>query len=53
MKRFVTLLALWGCCLYAHAQDTRRMADSVRAHRRVPGLVYAVVTCDSVLLWRA
>lgn len=50
MKRIVILLALWSNCLPVIAQDTRSMADSIRLHRRIPGLVYAVVSSDSVLL---
>jgi len=36
--------------LHAIAQDTRRIADSVRLRRRIPALVYAVVSSDSILL---
>jgi CubicO group peptidase (beta-lactamase class C family) len=50
MKRVVAFLALCSACLFAKAQDTRALADSVRFHRRIPGLVYAVVSDDSVLL---
>lgn len=49
MKRIITILAVIGC-LHATAQDTRRMADSIRFQRRIPGLVYAVVSSDSILL---
>ncbi len=50
MKRIVVFLAVCSACLYAKAQDTRAIADSVRLHRRIPALVYAVVSSDSILL---
>jgi len=33
-----------------HCTDTRRIADSGRTRRRIPGLVYAVMNADSILL---
>src|SRR5882724_8930023 len=50
MKRLAIILALWSSCVHATAQDTRRIADSVRLRRRIPALVYAVVSSDSILL---
>jgi len=32
------------------AQESRRIADSIRFQRRIPGLVYAVVSSDKILL---
>jgi D-alanyl-D-alanine carboxypeptidase len=38
------------CCLFVAAQDSRRIADSIRFQRRVPALVYAVVSSDKILV---
>ncbi|TAH04644.1 MAG: class C beta-lactamase-related serine hydrolase [Sphingobacteriales bacterium] len=48
MKRTILFLCLL-ITLGATAQDLRRMADSVRLRRRVPALVYAVLSADSIL----
>lgn len=51
-KKLTTLFAVC-CCLFAAAQDSssgRHIADSTRFQRRVPALVYAVVSSDKVLL---
>jgi D-alanyl-D-alanine carboxypeptidase len=48
MKRTILFLCLL-ITLGATAQDVRRMADSVRLRRRVPALVYAVLSADSIL----
>ena len=48
-KRMLTAFAVC-CCLFVAGQDSRRIADSIRFQRRVPGLVYAVVSSEKVLL---
>jgi CubicO group peptidase (beta-lactamase class C family) len=48
-KKITTIVAVC-CCLLTMAQDSRRVADSIRLQRRIPGLVYAVVSSDKVLL---
>jgi D-alanyl-D-alanine carboxypeptidase len=45
-KLLLPLLFLFS--LHSHAQESRRIADSIRIWRRVPALAYAVVSSDSI-----
>jgi len=49
MKRLIAVLVLLGSALYAGAQSSRALADSVRRAYHIPGLAYAVISSDSII----
>ena len=49
MKKFLFLFLLLFFSLHCFTQTFKRTADSLRRYRSVPGLVYAVITSDSII----
>jgi D-alanyl-D-alanine carboxypeptidase len=49
MKRICFLMVFLVSGFFLAAQNARSIADSIRLKRRIPALVYAVVSTDSVL----
>jgi CubicO group peptidase (beta-lactamase class C family) len=49
MKRLLSAIVFTSCSVFAFAQTARSIADSIRIKRRIPALMYAVVSTDSIL----
>jgi CubicO group peptidase (beta-lactamase class C family) len=49
MKRVCFFVAFASIGFFTYAQNARSIADSIRLKRRIPALVYAVVSTDSIL----
>lgn len=49
MQKTLLICAFLFCAIPILAQDSRKMADSIRKARRVPSLVYAVVSADTIM----
>lgn len=50
MKKTLLPAIFIALCFASTAQDIRHIADSVRMRRRVPGLVYAVISSDKIFV---